>query len=93
MPAEHEPAKGSNTTSAAFELALTILSTTPRGNCAGWPVLSFDLLSSPVVTLGNSQTSDGFFPSGWQRNLPFFFWFGYLTFGSRISSTLGADLF
>jgi hypothetical protein len=71
-----------------LEDARTIRSTTANGNCAGWSVLSLELRCLPVVTFGISQTSDGFFPSGLHLNFPFFFWFGYFTLGSRISSKL-----
>jgi len=68
--------------------ASTILSTTARGNCAGWEVLSLELRPRLEVTLGIRQTSVGFLPRGLHLSLPFFLWFGYFTSGSRTASRL-----
>src|SRR3546814_1675734 len=58
------PRYGSNTFPPGFVILRTNLSTKPTGNWQGWSVFStwFDF------TLGISQTSDGFFPSGFPDN-------------------------
>src|SRR3546814_2449511 len=60
------PRYGSNTFPPGFVILRTNLSTKPTGNWQGWSVFStwFNF------TLGISQTSDGFFPSGFPDNLP-----------------------
>jgi len=68
-----EPKNGSIIKSFSLLDPLTKRSISADGNCAGWGVLSFELLLAPDVTLGICQTSVGFFPKGLHLNLPFFF--------------------
>ena len=73
-PVDAEPEKGSSTRPPPFEEARTMRLHHAQWNCAGCGgPFSLELRRSlPVVTFGNCQTSEGFLPSGLQRNFPFF---------------------